>query len=93
MSTIGRLSGIEILSVIGLNVYYFFGFFFILQGAAVGWCGLNVWKAQPPLKWLALLLIALLLPILQLLHWVGILDLWLDFRRFLRKKEDGGERV
>ncbi len=93
LCTIGRFSGIETLSVIGLNIYYFFGFFFILQGAAVGWCGLNVWKAQPPLKWLALLLIAILLPILQLLHWVGILDLWLDLRRFLRKKEDGGERV
>lgn len=91
LTIVGNFLSVHWVYAVGMNIYYLFMYVFLIEGMAVTWYGLREWKVTPVLKWSVLLLAFLIPPVIQVLHWVGILDLWFDFRRFFKRKSDGGD--
>lgn len=73
--------------VIGNNLYIFFWFLFVVQGFAV----LSFFIAKSKYKILLIFFLITLLivfaPILQLISWIGLFDVWFNYRRIGRENE------
>lgn len=78
-----RLS--QSLKILGLNALIFFGVVFTIQGLSVSAYYLNKWKVSRTGKIIGILSLVLLPPIIQILSWLGLFDVWFNYRKLERK--------
>lgn len=71
--------------LLGLNVLVFFGVVFAIQGASVAAYFLNKWKVSKAGKIISAISLFILPPLVQLLSWVGLFDVWFNYRKLERR--------
>lgn len=78
--------------VIGNNLLFIFSVIFFIQGLAVASFLIGKSRLRGPLKWLTLIGAVILQYAVQLLTWLGLLDVWFDYRKKYidRNKEAAG---
>jgi len=69
----------------GLNLMVVFGTLFMVQGLAVVVSWLDRFRVNPVLRAPLLLLAGVLQGFTQLLSWIGLLDVWFNFRKLKRE--------
>lgn len=74
--------------IIGNNLLFIFSVIFFIQGLAVISHVLGKSNIKKPLKWLAFTFMIFLQYTIQLLTWLGLLDVWFDYRRKMNKKPE-----
>lgn len=80
----GQHYKIEGLTTVGLNLQYFSSMLFLIQGFAVVSYYLAKYKVTGIIRWLILLMLFITPIFVGILVWVGLLDVWFDYRRFGR---------
>ncbi len=80
-------TGLGLYEKLAINLFYLFGTLFLVQGLALGYYLLTRWGVAKPLK-VALVIWALMVPfVTQIITWVGLFDIVLDFRSMLESRQ------
>jgi uncharacterized protein YybS (DUF2232 family) len=79
---------LPVLERIGVNIQLLFSVIFLITGLAIVSYVLNHYKIKPFFCWVVYIII-FIQPVLSLIiTWIGIFDVWFDFRRLLFPQED-----
>lgn len=70
--------------MVGMNLAAFFTIIFIIQGIAVGTFYFTKWKVSPYGKAVALISFVIAPPILNIMSWIGLFDIWFNYRKLDR---------
>ncbi len=80
---------LPVLERIGVNIQLLFSIIFLITGLAVVSFILHHYKVKPIFCWFIYIII-FVQPVLSLIiTWIGILDVWFDFRKLLFRQEEG----
>lgn len=80
----GQHYKIEGLTTVGLNLQYFSSMLFLVQGFSVVSFYLKKYNTNNLVRWLILVMIFITPFLVGILVWVGLLDVWFDYRRLNR---------
>lgn len=72
------------LQMIGTNMAAFFTIIFVIQGISVGAFYFAKWKVSTIGKILAIATFFIVPPILNIVSWVGLFDIWFNYRKLSR---------
>jgi len=79
---------LAILQRIGVNIQILFSIVFLITGLSVTSYILHYYKINPIFSWIIYIII-FIQPVLSLVAtWIGIMDVWIDFRKLLFSKKD-----
>jgi uncharacterized protein YybS (DUF2232 family) len=88
----GQSFGIGFLYALGMNIYYITVYAFMIAGLAVVAYFLKAWQLPRFFNWLLIFLIFLIPKGVLLVHFLGLFDVWFNFReRFKTKKAIRGD--
>ena len=76
------------LQTIGINILLIWGVLYFLQGLAVLVCQLNKWALPRPLRLIIYLLLCIQAHGMLLLTFIGLIDVWADFRKISADKKN-----
>lgn len=74
--------------LIGNNLLFIFSVIFFIQGLAVISHVIGRSKIKQPLRWLAYIFLIFLQYAVQFLTWLGLLDVWFDYRKRMDNKPE-----
>lgn len=72
------------LRAIGSNFTLFFSVIFIIQGISVASFFLSKWKISIFVKTAALIMLMIASPVLYIISWIGLFDVWFNYRKLER---------
>lgn len=75
--------GLPMLERIGLNIQLLFSVVFLITGLAVVSYGLHYYKVKAVLQWIIIIIIFFQPALSLIVTWIGIFDVWIDFRERL----------
>lgn len=84
---LGVKYNIALLNKIGLNVQIFFTIAFFVCGLSLVVFLLERYKVKSFVKWIIYIMICIQPIFSQVATWIGILDVWIDFRKLIVSKE------
>lgn len=84
---LGVKYNIALLNKIGLNVQIFFTLTFFVCGLSLVGFLLERYKIKSFVKWIIYIMICIQPIFSQIATWIGMLDVWIDFRKLILNKE------
>jgi len=85
---LGTTYKISLLNKIGINIQVFFTVVFLIYGLSLTGFILDRFKIKNIFKWVIYVLVCFQPLLSQIVIWVAMLDIWIDFRRLLDSRKE-----